>query len=36
MWDFITGIFSLLLWIGIPLIIFAAWTYNKLPGPGGA
>jgi len=30
MWDFITGIFTLVLWIGIPLIIFAAWTYNKL------
>lgn len=30
MWNFITGIFSLVLWIGIPLIIFAAWTYNKL------
>lgn len=30
MWDFITGIFSLLMWIGIPLLIFAAWTYNKL------
>lgn len=32
MWDFITGIFTLVLWIGIPLIIFAAWTYNKLQG----
>ncbi len=30
MWNFITGIFSLVLWIGIPLLIFAAWTYNKL------
>ncbi len=30
MWSFITGIFSLVLWIGIPLLIFAAWTYNKL------
>lgn len=30
MWDFITGIFSLVLWIGIPLLIYAAWTYNKL------
>jgi LemA protein len=30
MWSFITGIFSLVLWIGIPLVIFAAWTYNKL------
>ncbi len=30
MWDFITGLFSLVLWIAIPLAIFAAWTYNKL------
>lgn len=30
MWSFITGIFSLVLWIGIPLLIYAAWTYNKL------
>ncbi len=30
MWGFITGLFSLLLWIGLPLLAFAAWTYNKL------
>jgi LemA protein len=30
MWTFISGIFTLLLWIGIPLVIYAAWTYNKL------
>ncbi len=30
MWNFITGIFSLVLWIGVPLLIYAAWTYNKL------
>lgn len=30
MWSVITGLFSLLLWIGIPLLIYAAWTYNKL------
>ena len=30
MWNFITGLFSLVLWLGIPLLIFVAWTYNKL------
>ncbi len=30
MWDFITGIFSLLFWLAIPLVIFTVWTYNKL------
>lgn len=30
MWNFITGIFTLVLWLGIPLAIYAAWTYNKL------
>jgi LemA protein len=30
MWNFITGIFSLVFWLGVPLLIFAAWTYNKL------
>ena len=30
MWDFLTGILSLVFWIAVPLVAFAAWTYNKL------
>ena len=30
MWNFITGIFSLVFWVGLPVVIFAVWTYNKL------
>lgn len=30
MWDVITGLFTLVFWIAIPLLAFAAWTYNKL------
>lgn len=30
MWNFLSGIFTLVLWVGIPLAIYAAYTYNKL------